>query len=144
MIFSWSGTVLTPLCPASNKRHRALHSHAYFLALWPCQPRFWSVTKQREMFTTSRAISKHTSSPTLRLPRPCLLSHCLLHKPSRLGSGHPQGPLFTKRLPFSSGRCAVDCLLRSRLALSLETLKAQGKSGQWAGQIYDVEDHSPS
>lgn len=87
MIFPWGGAVFTPLCPASHERHRALCSRAYLQALWSCQSRFWSVTKLRKMFTTSRAISAHTSSQTFHLFLSCPLFHVLSHKPCRSCGG---------------------------------------------------------
>lgn len=65
--------------------------------------RFWSVMNQREMFTTSRAISKHTSSLIFHISQSCPLSHFLFHKlSSALLGGHPQGPL----LPFNVFLCS--------------------------------------
>lgn len=129
-----------PFCSASHKRHRALCSDASVQTLKSCQPRFWSVTKQK-MFTTSRAISKHTSSLTVHVSRSCPLAHLLFRKPSSpsLG-GHLQVPLlpFKVFLLFSCQACAVDCLLGLSLALGLGPLKTQGKPEQEARQSCDL------
>lgn len=117
-----------PSCPASHRRHRALCSDAYVQALRSCQPRFWSVMKQREMFTTSRAISKHTSSPIFHVSRSYPFSYSFFHGPSSASpGGHLQVPLLP-RLVFLWSSCrapAVASLPGSRLAL-----KTQGKPGR--------------
>lgn len=117
------------------QRHGALCSHAYFQALWSCQPRFWSVTKQRDMFTTSRAISKHTSSRPFTSPVPPALPFAV---PQALTAsvggacrGHFHSP--SSLVPPALVQWTA-CLLGSRLALCLGTWKAQGKPGQWASK----------
>lgn len=102
-IFPRGGAVFTPLRPASHERHRELSALApTFRHFGPCQSRFWSVTKQREMFTTSRAISAHTSSPTLPLPQSCPLSPVPAHKRCRPVGRPAQAPLLpcAVRLPL--------------------------------------------
>lgn len=110
------------------QRHGALCSHVYFQALWSCQPRFWSVTKQREMFTTSRAISKHTSSQPFTSPVPPALPFALPQALTASLGGARRGHFFP--LPSSFVPPALvqwtDGLLGSRLALCLGTQKAQG------------------
>lgn len=122
MISPRGRAVLIPLCLASHKRHRALRSHGYFQALWSCQSRFWSVTKQREMFTTSRAISKHTSSLTSSISSSI--------SPCRLTSWATCRGRFSHLMSPFAPACAVDCLLGSRFALCPGPSKAQGKPGQ--------------
>ena len=106
------GAFLTPFMSCFPQEAQGCPLWCYFQALWSCQPRFWSVTKQREMFTTSRAISEHTSSLTF----PITLSHllpCPLYKPSSASlGGHSQGPLlpFAVFLGASCQACTVDCL----------------------------------
>lgn len=134
----WGGADPTPLRPASHRRHGALRSHTCVQAFQSCQPRFWSVTRRREMFTTSRAICKHTSSLPSSTPPPRALVAWLAGPPPRAPS-----PVSCLPLPHEPA-CAGDGLTGSRLVLGQGSLKAQGKPVQEAEQSCDCEDCPPS